>query len=495
MKRFKTKAIALLSLISVVAWAGNSTYIKGPTLIESVASVYSYLTPTQLTKDYATNIVVSGPGNGALLLPWGPSLPVGRRFRIKNEASLAINLDLYSGTITREIPVQGVVEAILLDNSVYSGTWSIDNGISLYVPNGGVVFGNAAGNGITYDASNLFWDNSNKRLGVGTASPQTDLHVDGTIRSSDLTSGGPVVSNGSGNLLNESPLSVAHGGTNSSSALSNNRLIISSGGQLVEHSALNVGRVMFPSAFGLPTGSASLYWNDTLSYLGIGTSSPAERIDVSGGRGFRYSNNSSTGNIDAASTTDVSSIRFTGAATVTVRGLANGSNGKEVVLTNVTGGDLTIANQNGTPNAEDRIITGTSADMTVSDGASVWAKYDSSTLRWRIIGGSGSGGGGGSPSTTYDVKIKTANYTASGASDDVILGDASASRFAITLPSAASNCGKAFFLKKIDLYNLYQVDIYRSGSDLIDGETAQALKSSMDAVKLISDCISNWFGF
>ncbi|EKD99699.1 MAG: cell wall surface anchor family protein [uncultured bacterium] len=46
------------------------------------------------------------------------------------------------------------------------------------VTNGGVMFGN--GTYMTQDATNFFWDDTNNRLGLGTASPASFLHVLGT---------------------------------------------------------------------------------------------------------------------------------------------------------------------------------------------------------------------------------------------------------------------------------------------------------------------------
>ena len=37
-----------------------------------------------------------------------------------------------------------------------------------------------SGGGITQDNSNLFWDNGNSRLGIGTNAPGKDLHVNTT---------------------------------------------------------------------------------------------------------------------------------------------------------------------------------------------------------------------------------------------------------------------------------------------------------------------------
>jgi hypothetical protein len=66
-------------------------------------------------------------------------------------------------------------------------------------------------------------------------------------------------------------LPVANGGTNSSAALNNNRLMRSSGGAVTELGALTQGRVVYPDSNGLPTGAANLFWDATDLRLGINT--------------------------------------------------------------------------------------------------------------------------------------------------------------------------------------------------------------------------------
>jgi len=101
-----------------------------------------------------------------------------------------------------------------------------------------------------------------------------------------------------------------------------------------------------------------------------------------------------TGNIDALDTSANVSIRLTGAAPV-LRGIANGSNGKLATIINASGVSVSVNNENATPTAANRIITGTGADLTLENTASLFLQYDSTSSRWRVIGGSGGGGGGG----------------------------------------------------------------------------------------------------
>lgn len=91
-----------------------------------------------------------------------------------------------------------------------------------------------------------------------------------------------LVNDGSGGLSSEAQLAVSRGGTNSGATLSNNRVMVSLSGAIVEHSALTTGQVVFPGATGLPSGSASFLWDNTNTRLGIGVT-PTERLHVSGG--------------------------------------------------------------------------------------------------------------------------------------------------------------------------------------------------------------------
>jgi len=154
------------------------------------------------------------------------------------------------------------------------------------------------------NAANFFWDNANSRLGIGTNAPTQALHVVGNARITGLSAVPGVVHNdASGNLTSSAVslaadisgvLPIANGGTNSSTALTNGRIIVSAAGALVEHSALVAGAVYFGApTTGLPAQDATnFFWDGTNSRLGLGTNAPARLLDVNGSsviRGsFRY---------------------------------------------------------------------------------------------------------------------------------------------------------------------------------------------------------------
>lgn len=109
-----------------------------------------------------------------------------------------------------------------------------------------------------------------------------------------------VVHSSAGGVLSSSPvvltsevsgvLPIANGGTNSSTALNNDRLMYSNGGAIVEYSALLPNRVYFGAATsGLPAQSANLWWDITNSRLGIGNSAPARQLHVTGSSLFNAS--------------------------------------------------------------------------------------------------------------------------------------------------------------------------------------------------------------
>lgn len=61
-----------------------------------------------------------------------------------------------------------------------------------------------------------------------------------------------------------------------------------------------------------------------------------------------------------------------------------------LVLTNKTGVAVTINNKSGTANKQ--IDTGTGANISLDDGASLFLYYSSTSLIWQVVGGTGSGG-------------------------------------------------------------------------------------------------------
>ena len=211
-----------------------------------------------------------------------------------------------------------------------------------------------SGTNVLSSNANFHWDNTNGRLGIGNAAPTVPLHVTGAARITSLASAAPVRSDANGNLANgtivltaasdvSGVLPIANGGTNSGTALTNNRIMVSSGGAIVVAPALangqlligstsaapvaanitvgalasltvtngagsiiidaiqdirtsasptfvnatlsgkTIGSVLFAGTGGLiQQDNANLFFDDTNNRLGIGTATPARTLDVLG---------------------------------------------------------------------------------------------------------------------------------------------------------------------------------------------------------------------
>lgn len=106
--------------------------------------------------------------------------------------------------------------------------------------------------------------------------------------------------------------------------------------------------------------------------------------------------NASTGAINDAVSTNaglpVAAMRFTGAAP-TLNGIASPTDARYLVL-EAFGGPLILAHEAVGSTAANRIVTSTSANVTVPQGAAAFLVYDPTSSRWRLSGVGVVGGGG-----------------------------------------------------------------------------------------------------
>lgn len=125
-------------------------------------------------------------------------------------------------------------------------------------------------------------------------------------------------------------------------------------------------------------------------------------------------------------TPTTSSYKVTNASLTSINNLASPADGKIVILMNGTGAIVSLVNDSG-GTAANRIITGTGADLSLADKASIMLQYDLGATRWRVVGGSGSGSGGGgggganwqptiglAPTESYEFSEKVWLYQQSG---------------------------------------------------------------------------------
>lgn len=119
-------------------------------------------------------------------------------------------------------------------------------------------------------------------------------------------------------------------------------------------------------------------------------------IPISADKPFKLASANSTITGTSADLAGVSApiIRFTSATLSSLGTISSPAAGQEAILINATGNPISIVNESaGT--AANRILTGTGADLTLQNNASIRVVYDSVSSRWRVVGGSGSGTGAG----------------------------------------------------------------------------------------------------
>ena len=120
-------------------------------------------------------------------------------------------------------------------------------------------------------------------------------------------------------------------------------------------------------------------------------------------------------------------------------------------------------------------------EIVFQDTGSAGNFYGYNGTDWEQLNGDGD--------SLQNVVTKTSGYTLTG-SDDVVLVDASGGSFTLSLPSATTNTGKSFVIKKIDSSTDY-VTIDPNSTETIDGDSTTTVNTRYESITLVSDG-SNW---
>lgn len=227
-----------------------------------------------------------------------------------------------------------------------------------------------------------------------------------------------------------------------------------------------------------PDCTAKLVYESALSRWVLASAGPVFG-NVAFQRSFKFTstadNATGTGVTLTAVTTPL--VSLTNASLASVGGVPAGEAGQVVYLINNTGSSLDILDEDGSTTAANRIRTGTAANVTIEDNATIILIYDSSDSRWKMIGSTGGGGGGGG-APTYSVESKTASFTA--AVGKFYVCDATSGAITVTLPSAGSNSGAVIVVRKTD-----------SSTNAVTLTSVAVLSTQNEAVTIISDG-TNW---
>ncbi len=141
---------------------------------------------------------------------------------------------------------------------------------------------------------------------------------------------------------------------------------------------------------------------------------------------------------------------------------------------------FTLFNQNSGSSQNNRIITGTGADLALAADATVLVQYDGTANRWRVVGGSG--GGGGTVTTIQNVSAST---TLAGWARTAKVTTTTGSVI-ITLPTAVTFAGQTITVVK-STSDLNSVVINPFAGQTINGGVNVILANPNDSITLQSD--------
>jgi hypothetical protein len=153
--------------------------------------------------------------------------------------------------------------------------------------------------------------------------------------------------------------------------------------------------------------------DDSNNMTGIASQTVATNIITGTERENISTDSSTTGSNATLATPTTPIVRLTNASLVSIDMLAAGASGQQQTIVNATGAAYTLNNLTGATTGN-QFLTGTNANLSIANNASIIVKYDDTSSKWRVIGGSGSGSGTGGINyiLTPDAEAGTVGWSA-----------------------------------------------------------------------------------
>jgi hypothetical protein len=347
------------------------------------------------------------------------------------------------------------------------------------------------------DNSNLFWDATNHRLGLDTATPQTTLDVQGSIRfKRTVVSTTPYTILASDNIIGVTGPASARSLTlpSAASTPAGQMYIISDESGTAAANNITINRAGTDTIEGATTKVIALNYAAVRLYSD-GVSKWFSTVDIGnqGNQGTAGSNGSAgvqgnQGNQGAAG--------------------SNGSAGVQGNQGNQGSGNQGVQGTTGPQGGSGALsigattIGGGTTGSVLIVGTGTLLQQDNSNLFWDATNHR-LGLDTATPQTTLDVQgsirfkrtvVSTTPYTIL-ASDNIIGVTGPASARSLTLPSAASTpAGQMYIISdESGTAAANNITINRAGTDTIEGATTKVIALNYAAVRLYSDGVSKWF--
>ena len=155
---------------------------SGATSLEykNIASLLSAGTGISITG--TDNATIANTGILSLTAGSGISISSGQNPTISNTGVLSLNsltgfLTLQGTTNQINVSSGGATITLSTPQDIHTGASPTFAGLTLYGLTQGSVLFTGTGGAISQDNANLFWDNTNKRLGIGTTTPNNAIQV------------------------------------------------------------------------------------------------------------------------------------------------------------------------------------------------------------------------------------------------------------------------------------------------------------------------------
>lgn len=147
--------------------------------------------------------------------------------------------------------------------------------------------------------------------------------------------------------------------------------------------------------------SGSGFFAASGTQFGMYTQSASAGFDLNSTLGIRQEASAASGDVTALTFTK-SLVRFSNSPTI--HGIdSTGVENTFLYLMNGSASDITIPNDSASASIENRIITGTGDSFTFEPGGMALVAYDTTSDRWRLMGGGSSGASATIPDASYEM--------------------------------------------------------------------------------------------